>query len=95
MHLDFSSYNQDLVKLVCSAIFNDGVARFQDLKDLVWNKTHNEADEDKVVYIVQILIENGYISNITPIMPMTSQTTNKDFMITGKDKTQLKNQDLI
>lgn len=85
MYLDFSNYNQDLVKLVCSAIFNDKVARYQDLKDLAWDNGYNE---NEVMDILQVLMRNKYISN-TPVMPQY------DFMVLVKDKTPLVNQGLL
>lgn len=92
MYLDFSNYNQDLVKLVCSAIFNDKVARYQDLKDLAWDNGYNE---NEVMDILQVLMDNKYISNKTPLTPLMTQTPNNDFMVTGKDKTPLVNQGLL
>lgn len=85
MYLDFSNYNQDLVKVVCSAIFNDKVASYQDLKDLAWDDGYNE---NEVMDILQVLMSNGYISN-TRVMPKY------DFMVLEKDKTPLVNQGLL
>lgn len=87
MYLDFSNYNQDLVKLVCSAIFNDNVVRYKDLKDLAWDNGYNE---DEVEGIAEVLDYWQCISKDTSI-PMFDQ----DFVVRSENKYKLISQELL
>lgn len=87
MDLDFNNHNQGLVKLVCSAIFNDNVVRYQDLKDLAWDNGYNE---DEIEGIAEVLDYWQCISKDTSI-PMFDQ----DFVVRSENKYKLISQELL